>query len=139
MAPVLKDVWGQPLKPANFTLPAGLSGGVKLGHDGEHLYKTVITGIGGTPMPVFSEQLNPEEIWDIVHYVQSLRVKAHEAELVAAGLKETDREQARSRIWAAISTAARRGELEQDVVQRQSDELHTARLAAETANERRQP
>ena len=132
MAPVLKDVWGQPLKPANFTLPAGLSGGVKLGHDGEHLYKTVITGIGGTPMPVFSEQLSPEEIWDIVHYVQSLRVKAHEAELVAAGLREPDREQARSRIWAALSTAARRGELEQDVVQRQSDELHTARLRPPT-------
>ncbi|MDP3090578.1 MAG: cbb3-type cytochrome c oxidase subunit I [Nitrospira sp.] len=139
MAPILKDVWGQPLKPANFTLPAGLSGGVKLGHDGEHLYKTVITGIGGTPMPVFWEQLSPEEIWDIVHYVQSLRVKAHEAELVAAGLKETDREQARSRIWAALSPAARRGELDKDVVQRQPDERQTARPAAETANEGRQP
>lgn len=139
MAPILKDVWGQPLKPANFTLPAGMFGGVKLGHDGEHLYKTVITGIGGTPMPVFREQLSPEEIWDIVHYVQSLRVKAHEAELVAAGLKEADREQARSRIWAALSPAARRGELDKDVVQRQPDERQTARPAAETANERRQP
>ncbi len=51
-----KDIWGQPLKPAHFTLPAGAAGGVKLGHDSEHLFKTVATGVGGTPMPVFREQ-----------------------------------------------------------------------------------
>jgi mono/diheme cytochrome c family protein len=136
MAPVLKDVWGQPLKPANFTLPAGLPGGVKLGHDGEHLYKTVLTGIGGTPMPVFWEQLSPEEIWDIVHYVQSLRVKAHEAELVAAGLKETDREQARSRIWAALSTAARRGDLDKSAMQAPPDSPRTAQLTPKSGKER---
>jgi len=120
MAPILKDVWGQKLKPANFTLAAGLSGGVKLGHNGEHLFKTATTGVGGTPMPVFGEQLKAEEIWDIVHYVLSLRVNAHEAELVAAGLKEADREQARSRIWAALSTAARRGDLDQELMTAES-------------------
>jgi cbb3-type cytochrome c oxidase subunit I len=109
MVPVLKDSWGQPVQPANFTLAAGLPGGVKLGHDGEHLFKTIATGVGGTPMPVFGEQLNPDEIWDIVHYVQSLRAEAHEVDLVAAGLKEADREQARARIWAGLSEAARRG------------------------------
>lgn len=120
MVPVIKDAWGEPLKPANFTLAAGLPGGVKLGHDGEHLFKTVTTGVGGTPMPVFGGQLKPEEIWDIVHYVQSLRVGAHEAELVTAGLKDEDLEQARSRIWAGISLAARRGELDQDVLRASS-------------------
>ncbi len=116
MAPVIKDTWGQPLKPANFTLAAGLPGGVKLGHDAEHLFKTATTGVGGTPMPVFGEHLEPEEIWDIVHYVQSLRVSAHEAELMEAGLKDGDRERARSRIWAGISSAARRGDLGPNVI-----------------------
>ncbi|GIW54648.1 MAG: hypothetical protein KatS3mg082_1052 [Nitrospiraceae bacterium] len=130
LVPVLKDIWEQPLKPANFTLPAGAAGGVKLGHDSEHLFKTVATGVGGTPMPVFGEQLKPEEIWDIVHYVQSLRVAAHEAELVEAGLENADREQARTRIWAGLSAAARRGELEKEVVQhRQQPE--NGRLAAQ--------
>lgn len=126
MVPVIKDAWGEPLKPANFTLAAGLPGGVKLSHDGEHLFRTVTTGVGGTPMPVFGGQLKPEEIWDIVHYVQSLRVASHEAELVMAGLKDEDREQARSRIWAGISLAARRGELDQDVLRASSMALRVA-------------
>ena len=128
MAPVIKDIWGLPLKPANFTLAAGLSGGVKLGHDGEHLFKTVTTGVGGTPMPVFGEQLKAEEIWDIVHYVQSLRVNAHEAELMEAGLLEGDRERARSRIWAALSTSARRGGLEKTLIEASSDTHHPAEV-----------
>ncbi len=131
MAPVIKDIWGQPLKPANFTLAAGLSGGVKLGHDGEHIFKTVTTGVGGTPMPVFGEQLKPEEIWDIVHYVQSLRVRAHEAELVDAGLTDGDRGQARSRIWASLSTAARRGGLEKTLIEASSDLHRTAQVTGD--------
>ena len=139
MAPVIKDIWGQQLKPANFTLAAGLSGGVKLGHDGAHLFRAVTTGIGGTPMPVFGEHLKPEEIWDIVHYVQSLRVAAHEQELVAVGLKAGDLEQARTRMWAALSPAARRGDLEKTVIQAPSDSPRTARLTGGTVNGRRRP
>ncbi len=118
MVPVLKDAWGEPVVPANFTLPAGVSGGVKLGHNSEHIFKTVITGIGGTPMPVFEEHLKPEEIWDIVHHLQSLRVDAHQAELREAGLTEVELEDARKAIWAVLSPAARRGNL--DVATRQA-------------------
>jgi cytochrome c oxidase cbb3-type subunit I/II len=117
MLPVLKDGWGEPVVPANFTLPAGVSGGVKLGHNSEHIFKTIMTGIGGTPMPVFEEHLKPEEIWDIVHHIQSLRVDAHQAELMEAGLTEVDLEDARKAIWALLSPAARRGNVDQDVLQ----------------------
>jgi mono/diheme cytochrome c family protein len=82
------DDWGEHIRPANFTLPAGVPGGVKLGHDGRHIYKTIMTGVGGTPMPFFAELYEPETVWDIVHYVQSLRVDAHINELKAAGLTE---------------------------------------------------
>jgi mono/diheme cytochrome c family protein len=121
MLPALKDVWGEAVVPANFTLPAGVSGGVKLGHNSEHIFKTIMTGIGGTPMPVFVEHLKPDEIWDIVHHVQSLRVDAHQAELIEAGLKESDLEQARKEIWAVLSPAARRGNPEADALQAQAD------------------
>lgn len=87
-------------------------------------------------MPVFGEQLKPEEIWDVVHYVLSLRVNAHEAELLEAGLKEADREQARSRIWAALSTAARRGDLAEEVVKAPSRSPRVSRLTADTVQER---
>lgn len=80
------DTWGNPVNPANFTLPAGTPGGVKLGHDGRHIFKTITTGVGGTPMPSFSASFTPAQTWDIVHYVQSLRVNAHITELKQAGL-----------------------------------------------------
>jgi len=118
LAAGLKDVWGRSDRPANFTLPAGEHGGVKLGHDGEHIFKTIMTGVGGTPMPPFQGQLKPEEVWDVVHYVQSLRVEAHVAELTASGLKKGDEGEARSRIWASLSGAARRGQLDKQLVQR---------------------
>jgi cytochrome c oxidase cbb3-type subunit I/II len=77
---------GNSRKHANFTLAAGMPGGVKLGHDGRHIFKTITTGIGGTPMPSFADAFTPAQIWDIVHYVQSLRVNAHIASLNQAGL-----------------------------------------------------
>lgn len=117
LASGLQDAWGQPARPANFTLPAGVHGGVKLGHDGEHIFKTIMTGVGGTPMPVFQGQLTPEEVWDTVHYVQSLRAEAHTAELAVRGLKQGDEEAARIRIWELLSNAARRGEIDKAVVQ----------------------
>ena len=117
MAAGLQDVWGHPVRPANFTLPAGAHGGVKLGHDGDHLFKTIMTGIGGTPMPPFQGKLTPQEMWDVAHYVQSLRVDAHVAELAASGLKKSDEEEARSRIWASLSEAARRGQIDKLVAE----------------------
>jgi len=82
----LTDTWGNPVNPANFTLPAGVPGGVKLGHDGEHIFKTIVTGVGGTPMPPFAGAFTPEQTWDIVHFVQSLRVDAEIASLQRSGL-----------------------------------------------------
>jgi mono/diheme cytochrome c family protein len=99
---MLLDDWGEPVRPAHLSLPAGAPGGVKLGHGGPRLYQTIVAGIGATPMPPF-DSLAEEEVWDLVHYVQSLRVAANEAELLAAGLQEQDRETARRRIWAAMS------------------------------------
>lgn len=102
---LLIDSWGEAVKPAHLSLAAGVPGGVKLGHHGARLFLTIKTGIGGTPMPAF-DSLTPEEVWDLVHFVQSLRVDAHEAELVAAGLQEQDRAMARDRIWASMSHRA---------------------------------
>ena len=87
-ASALSNAWGEPIKPANFTLAAGAPGGVKLGHDGRHIFKTIYTGIGGGPMPPFGTVISDAKIWDIVHFVQSLRVNAHVASLKELGLTE---------------------------------------------------
>ncbi|MEW5942482.1 MAG: cbb3-type cytochrome c oxidase subunit I [Pseudomonadota bacterium] len=114
----LADTWGHPARPANFTLPAGAPGGVKLGHDGRHLFKTIMSGVGGTPMPSFAASFTPEQLWDIVHYVQSLRVAAHLQELQKAGLKDGDAAAARRELWAALSEAASRGRIDRQITER---------------------
>jgi len=113
----LKDTWGHAAHPANFTLPAGTPRGVKLGHDSAHLFKTIYTGVGGTPMPVFGEQVKPDEIWNIVHYVQSLRVAAHVDELQAEGLDSGEVTTARRQLWDDLSPAASRGDIEARVTE----------------------
>jgi cytochrome c oxidase cbb3-type subunit 1 len=84
----LVDTWGNPLTPANLTLPAGAPGGVTLGHDGRHIFKTIMTGVGGTPMPAFADSFTPAQVWDIVHFEQSLRVNAEIAALKQASFTE---------------------------------------------------
>jgi mono/diheme cytochrome c family protein len=125
LAGTLKDEWGHAVRPADFTLPAGVHGGVKLGHDGAHIFKTIMTGVGGTPMPPFQGQLTTDEVWDIVHYEQSLRVNAHARALFAAGLKQGDLDRAIRRIWSVVSDAASRGDLAQAVVR---DEVAQVRV-----------
>lgn len=116
IADTLTDTWGNKVRPANLTLAAGTVGGVKLGHDGPHVFKTVVTGVGGTPMPAFAQTFTPNEVWDIVHFVQSLRVEARLQELRASGLEQDDVEHARRRVWATISPAADSGRIGERVI-----------------------
>jgi mono/diheme cytochrome c family protein len=32
-----------------------------------------MTGLDGTPMPSFGDALKPDQIWDLVHYIQTLQ------------------------------------------------------------------
>lgn len=112
----LQDAWGHPAKPADYTLPAGAPGGVKLGHDGAHLFRTVMNGVGGTPMPAFAENMSPADVWDTVHFVQSLRIAAHMRELQRTGLAAERMQEARRKLWRDISAAANKGRIETAVL-----------------------
>jgi len=41
----------------------------------EDIYRTIITGLDGTPMPGYSELFagKEEQAWDLVHYILSLQ------------------------------------------------------------------
>ncbi|BBJ00604.1 hypothetical protein FGKAn22_22960 [Ferrigenium kumadai] len=108
----LTDTWGNQVMPADYTLPAGAPGGVKLGHDGRHLFLAVMNGVGGTPMPAFATNLSPQDVWDVVHFIQSLRVEAHMNELQRAGLSGVKVHEARLKLWQDISAAAAKGGIE---------------------------
>ena len=66
-AAAFRDDWGYPIVPRDLT-----TGVYRAGNTPQDLYRTIDTGINGTPMGSFGDALSPEQIWDLVHYVQSL-------------------------------------------------------------------
>jgi mono/diheme cytochrome c family protein len=67
-APTLRDDWGYPIVPRDFT-----SGSLKVGDRPEDLYRAFMTGLNGSPMPSFAESITADEAWALVAYVRSLR------------------------------------------------------------------
>ena len=67
-APELEDDWEYPIWPRNLTRGWEFRGG----HRPEDIYRRVIGGVAGTPMPSFVDSLDEERAWDLVHYVLSL-------------------------------------------------------------------
>lgn len=67
LAKSLVDAWGNADPPADLT-----RGRTKAEVRGSDIYRRIMTGLNGTPMPGFSGSLSPEQAWDVVHYVESL-------------------------------------------------------------------
>ncbi|MBM3991068.1 MAG: cytochrome c [Planctomycetes bacterium] len=62
-----EDDWGYPIRPRDLS-----AGTFRAGAEGVDLYRTIAAGIKGTPMGSFEGALTPQEIWDLVHFIQSL-------------------------------------------------------------------
>ncbi len=62
-----KDAWGYPIIPRDLT-----TGVFRAGSGPEDLYRSISTGVNGTPMTAYGSSLTPDQIWDLVHFVQSL-------------------------------------------------------------------
>jgi len=70
-AGTLKDDWGYPIVPYDFTIPGRMKGGSKV----QDIYRTLTAGIGGTPMPSYADSLGERERWALGYYVLSLAGK----------------------------------------------------------------
>jgi cytochrome c oxidase cbb3-type subunit 2 len=68
-ASTLTDDLGAPIKPYNFHDETRF----KCGESDEDLYKIFMTGLDGTPMPSWSDNIKPDEAWDLVFYLRSLQ------------------------------------------------------------------
>jgi mono/diheme cytochrome c family protein len=66
----LKDDWGQLILPTDLTLKP-----FKSGPNPEDLYRTISTGLNGTPMPSYADVLSPKERWALVHYILSIATR----------------------------------------------------------------
>ena len=67
-APTLKDDWGHPIRAANLAQSWTFRGGSSR----EDIFRTMSTGLNGTPMPSFLDALTPEQRWAIADYIVSL-------------------------------------------------------------------
>ncbi len=67
-APTLVDDWGYPIRPADLAQSWTLRGGSSR----EDIFRTMSTGLNGTPMPSFLEALTPEQRWAITDFIVSL-------------------------------------------------------------------
>jgi cytochrome c oxidase cbb3-type subunit 2 len=64
----LKDNNDLPIQPTDLRSPNRF----KNGSTPQDLYRTLMTGLLGTPMPSYADSLEPEQAWDLVFYVLSL-------------------------------------------------------------------
>ncbi len=81
------DVWGNPQHPFDFT-----KGRLKSGPNVQDVYRTFMTGVGGTAMPsygdIFAEpdgdNIREGDAWNLVSYIVSLRATATPASATAS-------------------------------------------------------
>jgi cytochrome c oxidase cbb3-type subunit 2 len=66
-APTLKDDFDRPIRPADFT-----RGQLKGGAAVADVYRTMTTGLDGTPMPSYADTMSEAERWAVSYYVLSL-------------------------------------------------------------------
>ena len=66
----LKDDWDEPIAPTDLTVKP-----FKSGPEPEDLYRTISTGLNGTPMPSYADALTPEERWSLVFYILSIATR----------------------------------------------------------------
>jgi len=76
-ASTLTDSKGNPIRPYDFTTGERF----KCGISNRDLYRIFMTGLDGTPMPSFADNIKPEEGWDLVHFLRTLQVSLKTPEL----------------------------------------------------------
>ena len=67
-APTLMDDWNHPIRAADLSQSWTFRGGPSR----EDIFRTMSTGLNGTPMPSFADSLTPEQRWAITDYIVSL-------------------------------------------------------------------
>ena len=82
----LEDDFGYPILPADLT--AGL---YKSGPSVKDIYRTVTTGLSGTPMPSYGDSLPEEDRWALAYFVLSLSAFTDSLTGVALTISQEDR------------------------------------------------
>jgi mono/diheme cytochrome c family protein len=78
-ASTLTDSKDQPIRPYNFSQGHNDSR-FKCGSENQDLYRIFMTGVDGTPMPSFADVIQPNDAWDLVHYLRTLQTERRSKE-----------------------------------------------------------
>lgn len=76
-AATLTDSKGNPIKPFNFSTGDRFM----CGNTNRDLYRIFMTGLDGSPMPSFADVIQPNDAWDLVHFLRTLQVAFPNQEL----------------------------------------------------------
>jgi mono/diheme cytochrome c family protein len=76
-AATLTDSKGNPIKPFNFSTGDRFM----CGNTNRDLYRIFMTGLDGSPMPSFADVIQPNDAWDLVHFLRTLQVGLPNQEL----------------------------------------------------------
>jgi mono/diheme cytochrome c family protein len=72
-ASTLTDSKGYPIVPFDFTSGREF----KCGDTNREMFRDLMTGLDGTPMPSFTDSMKPDQMWDVVHFIRTLSSKKH--------------------------------------------------------------
>ena len=72
-AATLRDAFGQPIHPGDLRQP------LRSGANADDTWRTIAVGINGTPMIGWNVTFTPDEIWELVASIESIRMPAPEA------------------------------------------------------------
>lgn len=88
-AATLTDSKDQPIRPYDFASGKDDSR-FKCGETNQDVYRIFMTGLDGTPMPSFADVIQPNDAWDLVHFLRTLQVHRNSKEnqvLKGSGVK----------------------------------------------------
>lgn len=71
-AATLTDSKDQPIRPYDFAAATDDSR-FKCGASNQDVYRIFMTGVDGTPMPSFADVIQPNDAWDLVHFLRTLQ------------------------------------------------------------------
>jgi mono/diheme cytochrome c family protein len=81
-ASTLQDDLGRPIAAFNFAEGSR----PKCGSTDQDIYRIFMTGLDGTPMPSFADNIKPDEAWDLVFYLRTLMAQPSKEKDIAKQL-----------------------------------------------------
>ena len=109
----LKDDWGFPIQPANWHKCWNFRGSREEPYNVVTIFRTMSTGVNGTPMPSFADNTTVEERWHISNFVNSVCEREKEGDPFSKQL-EMDPQTAKPKINFVVPSSPIDGEIPAD-------------------------